>query len=72
MAVIVISNIIHIKKPYAHLHYPSNMFTKYKKNPSNTIELVDYTRLCKKGSQTNPSKSVGIVIKPHRLRKAAK
>ena len=34
--------ILSIEKPYAHLHYASNMFTKSLK----TVEVVDYTLQC--------------------------
>ena len=42
MAVIVKINFIYIKKPYTYLYYVPNKFTKYKKNTSNTVRVVDY------------------------------
>ena len=42
MAVIVKIYFICIEKPYAYLHYVPNTFTKYEKNPSKTVRVVDY------------------------------
>ena len=38
MAIIVKINFI--KKPYTYLYYVPSMFTKYEKNPSNTVGVV--------------------------------
>ena len=44
MAVIVKINFIFIKKPYAYLHYVTDMFTKYKKNPSKPVVIPSYVK----------------------------
>ena len=44
MAVIVKIVFIYIKKPYTYLPHVPNMFTKYEKNPSKTVGVVDYTQ----------------------------
>ena len=43
MAVIVKMIFINIKKPYTNLPQVPNMFTKYEKNSSKTVRVVDYT-----------------------------
>ena len=53
MAVIVKINFIYFKKPYVYLHYVPNMFTKYEKNPTKTVEVADYNIItyCAKSCQ---------------------
>ena len=36
-------NFINIQKPFAYLHYASNMFTKLEKIRLKTVGIVDYT-----------------------------
>ena len=43
MAIIVKTNFIYTKNPFAYIRYAPNMFIKYEKNPSRTVGVVDYT-----------------------------